>query len=410
MPILPHSHKGLTCWDYTARCIYMITLTTKPRENLFGECREWGIERNGYGKAVYDAWQAIERRFPKVRATLHAIMPDHFHGMVFITEAGAVDLDDVVCYFAAESERLAERPLWDGAWRDSICLAKGQLARQNHYVLDNPRRLWIRRQHPDLFRKVLGFRHWRLFDLTAEEAGTEAPAIWSVETGEAVNGPRRSNRVTKAFTLELPRTFIKGWKREGTNWKPVLKTASVQLQGGAGATDSVQLQGGAGATADAQPQGESMACSRALAVTTAPHWTAVGNPFLLDAPLLVSVRISRFTPPDTMTRVTSQILAYAARGAVLVSPFISPGEREVKEAILAAGGSVIQLVTEGFGKYYKPAGRDFDCCAAGRMLQLSPFSPAVTGHGHDRLGKERLEWLNAAAHAISDFALGWART
>lgn len=220
---------------------------------------------------------------------LHAIMPDHFHGMVFITEAGAADLDDVVCYFAAESERLAGRPLWDGAWRDSICLAKGQLARQNHYVLDNPRRLWIRRQHPDLFRKVLGFRHGRLFDLTEEEAGADAPAIWSVATGEAVNGPRRSNRVTKAFTLDLPRTFI-------------------------------------------------------------------------------------------------------------------------KEAALAAGGSVIQLVTEGFGQYYKAAGRDFDCCAAGRMLQLTPFSPAVTGHGRDRLGKERLEWLNAAAHAISDFALGWART
>jgi hypothetical protein len=64
MPVLVHSHKRLACWDYTSRCIYMITLTTKSRESLFGECREWGIERSALGKAVYDAWQAVERRFP----------------------------------------------------------------------------------------------------------------------------------------------------------------------------------------------------------------------------------------------------------------------------------------------------------------------------------------------------------
>jgi hypothetical protein len=38
------------------------------------------------------------------------------------------------------------------------------------------------------------------------------------------------------------------------------------------------------------------------------------------------------------------------------------------------------------------------------------LSPAATQAGRDRLGKERIEWLNAAAHAISDVALGWART
>ena len=83
----------------------MITLVTEPREAIFGVLREWGVERTDEGRAVYDAWQAIERRFPMVRATYNSIMPDHFHGIIFITVDGGVSLKEVVAFFAAEVER-----------------------------------------------------------------------------------------------------------------------------------------------------------------------------------------------------------------------------------------------------------------------------------------------------------------
>ena len=53
----------------------MITLVTEPRTNILGTLREWGVERTEEGRAVYDAWQAVEARFPGVRATYNAIMP-----------------------------------------------------------------------------------------------------------------------------------------------------------------------------------------------------------------------------------------------------------------------------------------------------------------------------------------------
>jgi hypothetical protein len=49
-------HKGLLGWRYDSRCNYMVTLVTEPRLPVFGTLREWGVERNEAGKAVYDAW------------------------------------------------------------------------------------------------------------------------------------------------------------------------------------------------------------------------------------------------------------------------------------------------------------------------------------------------------------------
>ena len=128
--VTPMRHKGLTGWRYDCKCNYMITLVTEPRALIFGSLREWGVERSTEGRAVYDAWQKIEARFPGVRATDNSIMPDHFHGIVYITFEGAAELGEVVAFFAAEVERSLGRKVWCGLWRDSICLAKGQLHRQ----------------------------------------------------------------------------------------------------------------------------------------------------------------------------------------------------------------------------------------------------------------------------------------
>ena len=48
-------HKGLLGWRYNSRCNYMITLVTEPRTSVFGELREWGVERTDEGRVVYEA-------------------------------------------------------------------------------------------------------------------------------------------------------------------------------------------------------------------------------------------------------------------------------------------------------------------------------------------------------------------
>ena len=367
--VTPLRHKGLLGWRYDCKCNYMITLVTQPRRSLFGQLREWGVERNGIGKAVYDAWQAVERRFPGVRATYNAIMPDHFHGIVYVTRDGLADLEEVVAWFAAECERRAGRRLWAPLWRDSICLARGQLDRQIYYVLSNAKRRWIKDNNPGLFRKVLGFRHWRLTRATARlvelgdvdhwdyrtEIVDEGRECWDLESGDEILKPRRANRLQSAFAS--------GERQQARDNK-----------------------------------------DREIA------WTAVGNPFLLDEQLLLSVRISRTASPQTLDSVLERLRGKAARGAVLVGAFISPGEKAAKTAALESGGCIVQVIPEGMGRYFKPSGRDFDVCAAGRLLVLSPFAPEPGGQvERSHYGKARFEALNLASEAIADFAVNVKR-
>ena len=389
-------HKGLLGWRYDSRCNYMITLVTEPRASIFGALREWGVERSEEGRAVYEAWQAIEAKFPGVRATYNAIMPDHFHGIVYIMAEGAVDLKAVVAFFAGEVERRIGRRVWCPLWRDSVCLAKRQLHRQIEYVLSNAKRRWIKENNPGLFRKVMGFRHWRLeragetlagvagadswdFRAFARDGGgiEEGREFWDMETGEEIAKPRKGNRIQRAFEEQQAYDSKGGGKQQ--------------------AYDSKGKEGGD-------------ACCSTLAVAPRPlAWTAMGNPFLLDAPLLVSVRISTATPPAKLEELVSKLGAKAERGVVLVSPWISPGEKAIKAEALARSGRIVHLLAEGMGRYYKPGGHDFDFCSQGRMLLLSPFEPRPPHAPRANYGKARFEWLNLAARAIGDLATGFSR-
>jgi hypothetical protein len=68
-----------------------------------------------------------------------------------------------------------------------------------------------------------------------------------------------------------------------------------------------------------------------------------------------------------------ELLYAAEHGAVLVSPCISPGEKEIARAALEAGRPLIVLLENGFAPLYKHAGRYFEACASGRLLMVAPF-------------------------------------
>ena len=71
----------------------------------------------------------------------------------------------------------------------------------------------------------------------------------------------------------------------------------------------------------------------------------------------------------------------ARRGAVMVSPFISPQEKQVMKVLLQEQHPFVLLTDNGFRDYYKPADELFDACAEGRLLILSPW-PYDEGKRH----------------------------
>ena len=104
-------------------------------------------------------------------------------------------------------------------------------------------------------------------------------------------------------------------------------------------------------------------------------WSGFGNLFLLDRPVFVPVRISRKATSDEVDAIKQAVVREVMGGAVVVSPFISPGEKEVAEMVIQMDfGDVIVMHPEGLSPYFKPYGHYFDACARGRLLMLSGFS------------------------------------
>ena len=130
-------------------------------------------------------------------------------------------------------------------------------------------------------------------------------------------------------------------------------------------------------------------------------WAGYGNRFLLDRPEKRAVRVSRKATPAEIALLRDEVMREAKQGVVIVSPFISSGEKEIATAILAEPvGDVILMKPDGFPPFFKPNGRYFYLCAQGRLLILSSVNTAST----TGLTRETCLAMNAACAHISQSA------
>jgi len=306
------------CWehDYCEPCFYMITIVTEPRRDCLGALHvqtggQATVTLSAIGETVHDVWRRASAIYPGVEACECVVMPDHFHGILWIKERMARPMGHIVKAFKrvstdeCRSKGLLLQPnpspvpasapaagLWQPGFQDSILLRRGQLKAMAAYIADNPRRLAAKRANPALF--------------------------------------------TVAANLEI-----------------------------------------------------------------APGKTcaAIGNRFLLQHPMKQQVQVSRRISPEALTAQQEELLYAAEHGAVLVSPCISPGEKAIARAALDARRPLIVMLANGFAPHYKPPGRYFDACAAGRLLMLAPFSYQ---RQRQAITREQCLELNAWARDIAE--------
>ena len=180
--------------DYTGRMMYMVTMVTEGRRPLFGrvtgrsEAAEDApdaprMELTALGQRVSDEWWGIPRYYPQIEIVALQMMPDHLHGILFVREQMEKDLSRVIRGFktgcnrayrelvigppvlsVATQSQLTNPPkddrthglLFARGFNDKLLLRQGQLQRWLDYLRDNPRRLLMKREHPDLFRVQRG--------------------------------------------------------------------------------------------------------------------------------------------------------------------------------------------------------------------------------------------------------------
>ena len=126
--------------------------------------------------------------------------------------------------------------------------------------------------------------------------------------------------------------------------------------------------------------------------------TALGNKFLLDYPSKIQVQCSRRLTEEEIKQKGDALLTQACRDdAVLVSPCISRGEKAIMKRAFGAGFPQIILLENGISPMQKPSGRQFDACANGRLLLLSPWEHH---NDHRAITREQCLQLNALAGKI----------
>lgn len=189
--------------DYYSKRFYMVTLEVVGRWAVLGElqCDEShaAIALSTLGRGVEEEWLGIPHYYPQVVMVKHQVMPDHFHGILYVKEATAFHLGQVMKGFKlgcnrrlrellamaaiqsqqtiegapallpTEAQRLLsfaaiqsqppdKSTLWEKGYNDKILHNYSTLDKWKSYVEDNPRRLAVRRAHPDYFRVRFGLQ------------------------------------------------------------------------------------------------------------------------------------------------------------------------------------------------------------------------------------------------------------
>ncbi len=314
------------------------------------------------GEAVRDEFLRIGEHHPEIKPLFIQVMPDHVHFIIHVTKPMARPLGQAIAGFKAGSSKAAigKGGLWAEGFQDTILFHEGQLDSMFAYLRDNPRRLAIKQLFPELFR----VRNDLCLKLPRQDSG---------------------NR-------ELPLSAHDRPFREQN--RPLLaRDRSLQAR-------------------DRPLPAEDRALCSVLgagAPSFKAYFSAIGNLFLLDSPNIIQVQCSRAyfaykrvaktrngrfehmteaggrkiardaagvpivekaTPEFEEKR--DELLAAAKHGAVLISPCISDGEREIARLAFAASLPVIALRNMGFSPLYKPGGKLFDKAANGKLLLLAP--------------------------------------
>ena len=315
--------RRLAGWDYCQRAIYMITVTLEDRRGEpLGKLAQNGESQNciaptPFGEAVLEALAEMPRIARQVEIIAVQLMPDHIHFIVFVKAPLARPLGSLVRGFKAGAAK---------RWKAYI--AKNGESQNTQFLTAAflPQLRWA-----DGFQDTVLLHEGQL---------------------EAMIAYLRDNPRRLAEKRANPALFRR------------VERIELSLDGG-------RLTG---------------------------SFEALGNRHLLERPLAQVQCSRRFfayrreakrgggmkiarTPdgepiiecerPEYRERLETA-LAAAEHGAVVLSPCISDGERQIAREAMKRRLPLVALKNMGFAKLEKPAGRYFDACAEGRLLLLAP--------------------------------------
>lgn len=334
------------------------------------------------GRKVMAVWQTVPRFHPQVEIIAAEAMPDHFHGLLRLLPGNRKHLGHLVGSFMGG----CTHGYWDILgidWRKDRAerLAKGAHA----LPPDRDRDHTCSFRGPSLF--VRGYNDMEA--VTPEQVQTKLRYIREQARRALIKGTLRDrffvhrSCTARGWTLDTIRRGLRAdrfYAHNPDRLEHILRSLlpripMQQAVGSASASASASSSASASASLSASPSASSSASSSASPSASSPKplLSYVGCSSLLSAERKLPLVCHRSDAPF-FERQRDAVLRAAREGAVIVSAFVSPKEREIGRLLLMEQLPVIEVCDNGFGDRYKPSGKSFYACAENRLVQISPWN------------------------------------
>ena len=347
--------------DYNGRRIYMITLETAGRQQLFGEVTGDALAPAGsanapqiilseLGQAIQDEWNGIHNYYPQIDVMAVQMMPDHMHGILFVKAPLPVHLGQVISSFKAGCRKRLRALAAAPRTATGIAAAKPHPT-ENTTAAPQTTAQNYQQVMPKNYQQALPKNYQQALPKNSSQA-TALPLLFEKGYNDLILRSYDELPVWLNYLRDNPRRLL--MKRTRPDWLRPFFGLRV-----------------AGRT-----------------------YSAIGNRELLSAPQRLPVRVSRRMSESEIEAIIHRYIEAARNGAVLVSPAISPGEKRVMRTAFNAGLPTIVILENGFTPLSKPHGEQFYACAQGRLLMLAPWE-----HHNERrtLTAEQCKQLNLMA-------------
>lgn len=329
------------------------------------------------GEAMRTAWLTLPQRFPNVSVIdspeEYVIMPEHFHGIIYVTGYMQEHLSDVVRLFKARVSMSYRQLLIEGQVRP-VGQAVDWLTAYHALApaQQSAAQAWIERQLALLYsatgRRTQQQQDAPPFKITP--SGHHAKQGFLFATGytdslllddDNLDGHREYIRLNPQSRLQRTsnRTMLK------VNRVPIDTAVTISALEGYLRRECSPRD----VTAEKLQSVRSLLLYSATGCRIECH--SYGDRTLLDRRLLPIVCHRK--DAALFSQQKERCLQAATDGAIMVSAAISIHEREILNAVQAAGYPVIKIEDNGFPEIYHPSQERIDQCDAGKLLIVTPW-------------------------------------
>lgn len=172
-------------YDYSRVGAYFVTVCAWQRECLFGEVVDGAMRLNEYGRVVQACWDDLPDHYPHIELDTFAIMPNHIHGIIVLTDTqnvgagsprpetdspmetvpqekgrGTLPLQkhtfgQIMGYFKYQSTKHINKirdnpgcPVWQRNYYEHVIRNEDELTRARQYIVNNPLKWELDEENP----------------------------------------------------------------------------------------------------------------------------------------------------------------------------------------------------------------------------------------------------------------------